>query len=275
MIKPVLAAVALVFLASCATTPQVSPAARAELAPTGKLRVGINYGNPLFAKRDPATGQGSGIAVDLAREFGRRVGVPVELVGYDSGGQVTAGLKAGGWDVAFIAFEQGRTDEISFSAPFAEIDSTYLVHAASPLRTVADVDRKGVRVVVSAKGGNDLFLTRTLKNATLVRVPTPAGALKVFVADKLDAYAGLKPTLLANADKIPGLRVVEGRYTVIGYAAGVPKGRDAAAKVLSEFIEDAKASGLVAQSIAKSGIRGVSVAPPAAPASRVEIGGSM
>lgn len=275
MLKAALAAISLAFLLSCATAPGISPAARAELAPTGKMRVGINYGNPLFAKRDSTTGEGSGVAIDLAREFGRRLGVPVELVGYNSGGHVTAGLRAGGWDVAFIAFEQGRTNEISFSAPFAEIESTYLVHAGSPLRTVSDVDRKGVRVVVSAKGGNDLFLTRTLKNATLVRVPTPDGALKVFVTEKLDAYAGLKPTLLANADKIPGLRVIEGRYTVIGIAAGVPKGRDAGAKVLSEFIEDAKASGLVAKSIAKNGVRGVTVAPPAVTPSRVEIGGSM
>jgi len=275
MMRATLAAIGFAFLASCATAPQVAPAARAELAPTGKMRVGINYGNPLFAKRDPTTGEGSGIAIDLAREFGRRVGVPVELVGYNSGGQVTAGLRAGGWDIAFIAFEQGRTGEISFSAPFAEIESTYLVHEGSRLRTVTDVDQKGVRVVVSAKGGNDLFLTRTLKNATLVRVPTPEGAFKLFVTDKLDAYAGLKPTLLANAGKIPGLRVVEGRYTVIGYAAGVPKGREAGAKVLSEFIEDAKASGLVAKSIAKSGVRGVTVAPLVQSPSRVEIGGSM
>ena len=265
----------LVFLASCAMTPQITPAVRADLAPTGKLRVGINYGNPLFATRDPKTGEGLGIAVDLAREFGRRLGVPVELVGYNSGGQLTAGLKAGGWDVAFLAFEQGRTNEISFSAPFAEADATYLVPAGSPLRTAADVDQKGVRIAVSAKGGNDLFLTRTLKNATLVRAPSPAATFKLFVADKLEAYANLKPSLLASADKLPGSRVVEGRYTVIGYSAGVPRGRDAGAKYLSEFIEDAKASGLVARSIEKSGVRGLTVAPPAQGGSRIEIGGSM
>lgn len=275
MIKAALATITLALLASCASAPEVTTAIRSELAPSGKMRVGINYGNPLFARRDPTTGEGSGIAVDLAQELGRRLGVPVELAGYSSGGQVTAGLRAGGWDVAFIAFEQGRADEISFSAPFAEIDATYLVHADSALRTASDVDRKGVRIVVSAKGGNDLFLTRTLKNATLVRVATPGGALKTFITDKLDAYAGLKPTLLRNAEKYPGLRVVEGRYTVIGYSAGVPKGRDAGAKYVSEFIEDAKRSGLVAKSIEKNGVRGVSVAPIAETPSRIEIGGSM
>ena len=263
MLRTAIIAAGLDLLASCATAPQISPAVRADLAPTGKMRVGINYGNPLFAARDPKTGEGSGIAVDIAREFGRRLGVPVELIAYNSGGQLTAGLKAGGWDVAILAFEQGRTTEISFSAPFAETDATYLVHAGSPLRTAADVDQKGVRIAVSAKGGNDLFLTRTLKNATLVRVPSPEAAFRLFVEDKLDAYANLKPGLLANAGKLPGSRVVEGRYTVIGYSAGVPKGRDAGAKYLREFIEDAKASGLVAKSIEKSGIRGLNVAPKA------------
>src|SRR5882672_4677274 len=255
MFRPLIAIMSLIFLASCATTSEISPAARADLAPTGKLRAGINYGNPQFSTLDPKTGEGSGIAVDLAREFGRRLGIPVELVAYGSGGQLTAGLKAGGWDVAILAFEEGRTNEISFSAPFAEIDATYLVPAGSPLRNAADVDRKGVRVAVSAKGGNDLFLSRTLKNATLVRAPSPETTLKMFVADKLEAYANLKPTLLGIVETIPGSRIVEGRYTVIGYSAGVPKGRDAGAKALAEFIEDAKASGMVARSIEKNKIR--------------------
>ena len=131
-----------------------------------------------------------------------------------------------------------------------------------------------LRVLV-CKGGNDLFLTRTLKNATLVRAPSPEATFKLFVADKLEAYANLKPSLLAVADKLPGSRLVEGRYTVIGYSAGVPRGRDAGAQYLGEFIEDAKASGLVARSIEKHGIRGLSVAPPARGGSRIEIGGSM
>jgi polar amino acid transport system substrate-binding protein len=263
MFRTALTLTTLALLASCATTSQITPAARADLAPSGTMRVGLNYGNTLFARKDPATGESSGIAVDLAREFGRRVGVPVELVAYPSGGTLSAGLKSGGWDVAFMAYEEERARAISFSPPFAETDSTYLVHGKSPLRTAADVDQKGVRIAVGAQGGNDLLLTRVLKNATLVRVASPDSPLKVFASEKVDAYAGLKPALLAAADKIPGARVVDGRYGVIGYAAGVPKGKEAGAKALSDFIEDAKASGLVARSIEKNGIRGVSVAPAA------------
>jgi len=275
MFRSAIAIIGLVLLSSCATAPQVTPAARADLAPSGKMRVGINYGNALFARKDPNTGEMSGIAVDLAREFGRRLGVPVELVGYPAAGQLTGALKGGAWDVAFMAFEEERAKEISFSAPFAETDSTYLVLAGSRLRTAADADQKGVRISVSAKGGNDLMLTRILKNATLVRASNSAEAIQFFVTEKVDAYAGLKPTLLALADKIPGTRVLDGRYGVIGYSSGAPKGRDAGAKALAEFIEDAKASGLVARSIEKNGIRGVSVAPPAGGRSRIETGGSM
>jgi len=264
MLRTAIVLAGLALLAACASAPPVPPAALADLAPTGKVRVGLNYGNPVFAVRDAKTGAPSGIAVDLAHDLGRRLGVPVELVGYDSGGQLTAGLKAGGWDVAFLAFEQERTREISFSPPFAETDATYLVQPGSPLRTAADVDRKGVRIAVAGKGGNDLFLTRTLKNATLVRLPGSEAAFERFVADKLEAYAGLKPALLVNAESLPGSRVVEGRYTVIGYSAGVPRGREAGAKFLAEFIEDAKASGRVARAIEASGVRGVDVAPKAA-----------
>ncbi len=253
-----------IFLASCAVAPpQTTSAALAALAPTGKLRVGINYGNPVFTAQGSSSGEGAGIAVDLARELGKQLGVAVELVSYHSGGQLTAGLTAGGWDVAILAFEQERTNVIHFSAPFAETDATYLVHARSPLRAAADVDQKGVRIAVSAKGGNDLFLTRTLKNATLVRASSPEAAFRLFVAEKLEAYANLKPGLLDSVDQVPALRMVEGRYTVIGYAAGVPKGREAGAKYLSEFIEYAKASGLIARLIEKSGIRGLAVAPKA------------
>jgi polar amino acid transport system substrate-binding protein len=261
------------FLSSCATTLEVSPAVRSDLAPTGKLRVGINYGNPLFATRDRATGELSGIAIDLARELGRRTAIPVELIGYESAGELTAGLKAGGWDLAFLAYEQAREAEITFAAAFAESDSTYLVPAVSKLRIAEDVDREGVRVAVSAGGGNDLFLTRTLKRAHLVRVPGgTAAAFKAFVADKLDAFAGLRPELERRSTDLPGSRVLDGRYTVIQYSAGVPKGRIAGAEYLRQFLEDVKASGLVAQMIDKRGVRGLTVPLPPP---TVQIGGSM
>lgn len=264
MVRIALAVASLVMLYACTSTREVPPAALAELAPSGVLRAAINFGNPLFTARDPQTGEGAGITVDLAREFGRRLGVPVQLIPYESGGQLTAGLRTGGWDVAFLAFEQARTREITYSPAYAETDATYLVRADSRLRTAADVDQKGVRIAVSSKGGNDLFLSRTLLHATLVRAASPEAALQRFVSDKLDAYANLKPGLLTSMEKYPGLRVVEGRYTVIGYAAGVPKGREAAAKFLSAFVEEAKASGLVGRIIVKNGVRGVNVAPAVA-----------
>lgn len=262
MIRLVMGIACLLLLSSCASTLQPTPAARSDLAPTGKLRVGINYGNPLFAARDPKTSEPRGIAIDLARELGRQTGISVELVAYESGGQLTAGLKAGGWDLAFLAYEQAREAEITFAGAFAEADSTYLVPANSKLRTVEDVDREGVRIAVSAKGGNDLFLTRALKHAQLVRVPGgTAATFKVFVAEKLDAFAGLRPELVRRSAELPGSRVLEGRYTVIQYSAGVPRGRNAGAEYLRQFIEDAKFSGQVAQSIERHGVRGVSVAP--------------
>jgi polar amino acid transport system substrate-binding protein len=254
----------LALLAACASAPPISPQARSELAPTGKIRVAINFGNRNFARKD-AAGEPDGVAVELARELERRSGIPVELVAYESAGRLTGAAKSGVWDVAFLAYAQAREKEISFPAAFAELDSTYLVPAGSALRNAEEVDREGVRVAVSAKGGNDLFLTRALKHAKLVRVPSTStsNALKVFVAEKLDAYAGLKPSLMADAAKLPGYRVLDGRYTVIRYSIGIVQGRDAGARYLRDFIEDTKASGLLARLIEKNGVQGVSPAPPA------------
>jgi polar amino acid transport system substrate-binding protein len=278
MLRTAIAVLSFLLLTSCATQQQqqVTPAVLADLAPTGKMRAGINAGNAVFAGRDLKTGASSGVVVDLAHELGRRLGVPVELVSYPSAGQLMSGLKTGSWDVAFLASEPARAEEISFSAPFGETDSSYLVRAESELRNAAEVDRKGVRIAVSAKGGNDLFLSRTLKNATLVRAQGTEAAADLFASGKADAYAGLKTGLLATAERVPGSRVLDGRYTTIGYAAGVPKGRDAGAKYVAAFIEEAKANGFVAKAIERSGVRGLSVAPPAtAGGSRLEIGGSM
>jgi polar amino acid transport system substrate-binding protein len=271
MFRTAIAFASLFVLGSCAGTPSVSPQARSELAPTGKLRVAINYGNPLFAKRE-AGGESSGIVIDLARELGRRIGTPVEFLGFDSGGQLTAGLKKGGWDIAFMAYEPARETEVAFAGAFAEIDSTYLVPAGSPLRNAAEVDREGVRVAVSAGGGNDLFLSRTLKRAQLVRATGSAATLQMFITDKVEALAGLKPTLIEQSAKLPGSRVLDGRYTVIPYSVGTARGRVAGNRYLRDFIEDTKASGFVTRSIDKNGIRGVSVPLPVP---TVQMGGGM
>lgn len=241
----------------------ISPSLRSDLAPTGKLRVGINYGNPVLATRDPASGDLRGVAVDLALELGRRSGVPVELVGYEAAGKMVEGLQTGAWDAAFLAVDPGRTGEISFTAPYIEIEGTYLVPAGSPLRAIADVDREGVRIGLAAKSAYDLFLSRSLQRAQLVRAPDPNAAFELLVEGKVEVLAGVKQTLVTNAGKLPGSRVVDGRFMAIHQALGMPKGRAAGAKYLREFIEDVKASGLVARAIEKAGIRGVSVAPGA------------
>jgi polar amino acid transport system substrate-binding protein len=232
-----------------------------ELAPTGRLRVGINFGNALLTNRDTGGGAPGGIAVDLAHELTRRAGVPMELVSYNTAGAMADGAKAGAWDVAFLASDPARAEEIAFTAPYLEIDTTYLVPAGSPLRTLADVDSEGIRVAVSEKSAYDLFLTRSLKMARLVRAPGVDASIALFFAQKLDALAGLKPQLLEVAEKQPGARVLQGRFTAVQQAVGTPKSHHAAANYLRDFVEDIKSSGLVARIIEKNGIRGVSVAP--------------
>jgi polar amino acid transport system substrate-binding protein len=241
----------------------ISPSLRSDLTPTGTLRVGINYGNPVLATKDPASEDLRGVAVDLARELGTRTGLPINLVGYDSAGKMVEALQAGGWDIAFLAIDPGRAEQISFTAPYLEIEGTYLVPARSPLRAIADIDREGVRVGISSGSAYDLFLSRSLQHAELVRAPNPNGAFELIVSGKVDVVAGVKQHLIANAAKLPGSRVLDGRFMAIQQALGIPKGHDAGLKYLREFIEDVKASGLVAQAIAKAGISGVSIAPKA------------
>jgi polar amino acid transport system substrate-binding protein len=241
----------------------ISPSLRSDLAPTGKLRVGINYGNPVLASRDPASGELSGVAVDLACELARRVNLPIELVAFESAGKMFDALKADAWDVAFLAIDPGRAGEIDFTAAYVEIEGTYLVPAGSALGTLEDVDAAGVRVGVSAKSAYDLFLSRSLQRAQLVRAPDPNAAFQLIVTAKVDVVAGVKQHLLANAEKLPGSRVLDGRFMSIEQALGIRKGRAAGAQYLREFIEEVKASGFVAEAIEKAGIRGVSVAPRA------------
>lgn len=241
----------------------ISPSLISDLAPTGRMRFGINHANPVLAKRDPATGDLSGVAVDLARELGRRTGLAVELVGYDAAGKMVDGLKAGAWDIAFLAVDPGREGEISFTPPYIEIEGTYLVPSGSPLRAVADVDRDGVRIALASGAAYDLFLSRNLKHAETVRTPTPTAAFDLLVQGKVDALAGVKQTLVTNAAKLPGSRVLDGRFMAIGQAVGIPKGRDEGLQYLRDFIEDAKASGFVARAIEKAGVRGVAIAAKA------------
>jgi polar amino acid transport system substrate-binding protein len=266
MLKLTIVVMSLMVLASCASTtgdyrPPAPPAARAELAPTGKLRVGINHGNVLLATRDPATGEFRGVAPDLARELSRRLARPIEWVPYDSAGRMAEAVKSDAWDVAFLASEPARANEIAFSPAYLEIEATYLVPAGSPFRGVADVDREGVRIAVAANSAYDLYLTRTLQRAKLVRAQGLEASYKLFVTEKLDALAGLKSLLLVEAEKAPGSRVLDGRFTAVQQSIGTPKGREAGAQYLREFVQNVKTRGLVAEAIARHGVRGVAVAP--------------
>jgi polar amino acid transport system substrate-binding protein len=243
--------------------PDITPAVRHDLAPTGRLRVGINYGNFILARRDPATGESHGVAIDLAQELAGRLGVPVEIVAYDSVAVMVEAARAGAWDIAFLGSDPEREKLISFTGAYLEIEATYLVPSGSPLRAVADVDRAGVRVAAPLKANYELYLERNLKAARLVSTPGADAAFDLLASGKVDALAGLKQALIALADKLPGSRMLEGRFMAVQQSIGVPRGRDAGLAYLRGLVEDAKASGLVARAIDKTGARGVSVAPRA------------
>ncbi|HYR34601.1 MAG TPA: ABC transporter substrate-binding protein [Burkholderiales bacterium] len=257
--KPALL-LAVVVLAGCVTPDVVSQETVRDLAPTGALRAAINFGNPVLAQKS-ASGEAGGVSVDLARELARRLGVPVELRAYDAAGKVFADAKTGAWDIAFIARDPQRANEVEFTAPYVIIEGTYLVPEASPLRTVQDVDRDGLRVAVGRGSVYDLYLTRTLKHAQLVRAPTSPEAPELFLRDKLDAAAGIRQQLVQAARQHPGLRVMPDRFMVIEQAMAVPRGRPLAARYLREFVDEMKASGFVAASLQKSGQSEAAVAP--------------
>jgi len=244
----------------------VSPEVVKDLAPTGTLRAAINLGNSVLAQGSPQ--EPRGVTVDLARELARRLGLRLEMTTYDAAGKVFEALKAGSWDIAFLAIEPVRAAEIAFTAPYVIIEGNYMVPANSPLQSVADVDRAGVRIAVAKGSAYDLYLTRTLKNATLVRAPTGPAALDMFVADKLEAAAGVKQPIVAYANSHPGLRVIEQRFMAIEQAMGTPKaryqGREAAPRYLRAFVEEMKASGFVADALKRSNQPDAAVAPPAA-----------
>jgi len=254
---------ALVMAVVAAGPAAAAPAseAAAELAPTGKLRAAINFGNPVLATRDAATGEPRGVSVDLARELGKRLDVPVELVLFPAAGKVVEGLKAGAWDVAFLAIDPARAVDIDFTAPYVVIEGAYLVPVDSTIRNNSEVDRDGVRVAVGTGSAYDLYLSRELKRAQLARAPTSPAVVDTMVAQKLDVAAGVKQQLEADAKRVPGVRLLEGRFMVIEQAMATPKGRGAGARYLARFVEEMKASGFVAAALARHGIAGATIAP--------------
>ena len=236
---------------------------RSELAPTGVLRAGINMANFLLVTGRRDDGAPQGVAPDMASAVAERLGVEVVYVPYETPGQLADDATKGVWDVGLIGAEPARAEHIAFSAAYVEIEATYLVPADSPIQAIADVDRPGVRIAVAARSAYDLYLTRNIQHAELLRVAGLNASYDLFVSDKLDALAGLRPRLMSDVEKLPGARLLDGQFTAVQQAIGTPRERSAAAAFLRDFVEEAKASGLVGQLIERHRVRGLSVAPPA------------
>jgi polar amino acid transport system substrate-binding protein len=228
-----------------------------EFAPTGTLRAAINQGNSVLAQKG-ANGEALGITVDLARELARRLAVPIELITFDAAGKVFDALKRGVWDIAFLAVEPVRAAEIDFTAPYVLIEGTYMVPKDSALQKIEDVDKAGVRIAVNKGSAYDLYLTRTLKNATLLRGDD---GVALFRKDRLEAAGGVRQPLEQYARKDPGVRVMAGRFMAIQQAMGLPKGRARAHAYLRGFVEEMKASGFVADALKRSNQPDAVVAP--------------
>ncbi|SDG68779.1 amino acid ABC transporter substrate-binding protein, PAAT family [Paraburkholderia phenazinium] len=230
-------------------------------APSGTLRASINLGNPVLASLDPATGNPVGVSVDLATELARRLGVPLQLVAVKSAGASVDNVNQDKADIGFFAVDPKRGQEISFTKPYVLIEGFYLVHDTSPITTNDQVDQPGVTVAVGKDSAYDLFLTRELHHATIVRIPTSPAVVQGFLDQHLDVAAGVKQQLETDAAKTGGLRILDQRFMVIRQAMGVPKARgDEAAAYLSRFVEEMKASGFVAASLARHHITGAEVA---------------
>jgi polar amino acid transport system substrate-binding protein len=242
---------------------ELTPGVSTSLAPSGALRAAINYGNFILATRDAATGESRGVAIDLARELAGRLGVPLRIVAYDSVALMVEAAPTNTWDVAFLGSDPEREKLIDFTAAYLEIEATYLVAAGSPLRAAAEVDRPGVRVAAPSKANYELYLRRHLKQASLVSPPGGEAAFELLKTGQVDALAGLTQALIGLAGKLPGSRLLDGRFMAVQQSIGVPKGHAAGLAYVRGLVEEAKASGLVARAIEKTGARGVTVAPKA------------
>jgi len=238
-------------------------AARADLAPGGRLRAAINLGNPVLAQRADEHAAPTGVSVDLALALGRQLGVPVELVVFHEAGEVSAAAAQNVWDVGFLAIDPKRAQSISFSPAYVVIEGAYLVGAASTLADNAEVDRAGVRVGVAEGSAYDLFLTRALHQASLVREKTVMVNIASLRAGAVDVVGGVKIPLEAFARGNGDVRVLPGRFMVIEQAMATPQGHPAGAAYVAAFIEAMKASGFVADGLKRSGQTAAGVAPAA------------
>ncbi|WP_422010185.1 ABC transporter substrate-binding protein [Reyranella sp.] len=236
---------------------------RAQLAPTGVLRAGINLSNFLLVTGRSESGDPTGVAPDMAREIAAALGVPVKYVTFKSPGELGDQVGKDVWDIGLIGAEPQRAEKIQFTAAYVEIEATYMVPEGSPIKSIADVDKKGVRIAVSARSAYDLWLVNNIRNATLVQVSGLDAAYEKFMSDKLEVLAGLRPGLLKDVEKAPGLKILEGKFTAVQQAVGTAKANAEGAAFLADFVEKAKKSGMVQGLIDRHKVKGLSVAPPA------------
>jgi polar amino acid transport system substrate-binding protein len=241
----------------------MSPEIVAQLAPTGVLRAGINMSNFLLVNAKAPNGDPAGVSPSMAKAVAERLGVGVVYVPYPNPGALADAAGGEAWDIGLIGAEPQRAEKIAFSAAYAEIEATYLVPPGSPITALEQVDRPGVRIAVSARAAYDLWLERNIKQATLVRAEGLAASADLFRAQGLDVLAGLRPRLLTDAEEMPGSRILDGKFMSVQQAIGTARRNLAAAEFLAAFVEEAKASGLVARLIAEHGVLGLSVAPAA------------
>lgn len=257
MLKTFTAALAAMLVAGSATAQNVPEAVRSELAPTGRLRAGMNLDNTQFTSRDPATGDLRGVSVDLMRELAARLGVEVEFVVHDTPGQVASDAQKGTWDVALLAIEQTRAETIAFSPPITEMEATYVVRRDSALQNIDQVDATGIRIAAPDKAGYERYLTRVLQHATLVRTQNIPASVALFKTGGADAVAGLRPILLGALGNEPEARILDGRFMTVNHGLAVPRGHDAAAAYLETFARELLASGFIERSIERHGIAGL------------------
>ena len=243
-----------------------SAALRQAFAPTGRLRASINLGNPILAQRAPGADAPTGVSVDLAAALARQLAVDIELVVFETANQSVLAVREERADIGFFAIDPLRGEGPRFSAPYVLVEGSSLVPAASPIQRNEEVDRPGTRVVVGQGSAYDLFLSRELKQATLVRAPSSQTVVQTFVDQRLDVAAGVRQQLEADQARFPGQRLLPGRFMVIQQAMGLARSRgDEAAVFLARFVEEMKASGFVAEAMRRHGIQGASVAPPGEP----------
>lgn len=240
----------------------VAPALVSAFAPGGMLRASINLGNPILANKDAATGEPAGVSIDLAREFARRLGVGIELVVFEKAAASVDAVRNEKADIGFFAIDPARSEGLLFTAPYVLIEGSYLVRGSSELTDNTQVDAKGHRISVGAGSAYDLFLTREIEQAEIVRLQGAAAALAALRSGEVKVAAGIRQLLEAEARREPGVRVLPGRFMVIQQAMGTPASRGAQAQaLLSSFVEEMKASGFVADALQRHRIEGAIVAP--------------